>query len=333
MRREEAALVSSQTSQTYYADGVEPWLRRRLRAACNESTFYTAMLREDVRVVPSRLGAEDAGAITVDSPTPDRSTELIVEGLGSDPGRHSLEGAVRGFLNSLAQLIVVCGPVTYEIVYLRPAADPAGRPVGFRLAPIPSGSLGRRFRQPIQYVPRDRAQHVTLRGQGYVKLTAENLVTFHLDRRTERALHRTIHFLEVAGALQGRELELAKRSLAASTGYDFVGHRQAVGELIATSTSPVGWNVRDLYKDDRLEPYLVWRWLRFLEFQAVVRESLLVQTNRILEHVGARVGFQGSIEIAGLPSPSDVQRARQDLETGRRSLDELARFAVSGSDA
>ncbi len=54
-------------------------------------------------------------------------------------------------------------------------------------------------------------------------------------------------------------------------------------------------------------------------------------TNRLdaaLADVGSRLGFQAGIELTGLPTLQDVDNARNDLQSGQRSLSDLATFAI-----
>ena len=113
-----------------------------------------------------------------------------------------------------------------------------------------------------------------------------------------------------------------------TTPYSFSRHQQERGELFATVTEPIGWNVRGLFTDNRLEPYNVWRELRFLEFKIRLRDLIIDRLNQALRQVGGRLGFEATIELSGLPTLAEVEEAKDDLRTGRRGLSELAKFVV-----
>jgi hypothetical protein len=218
--------------------------------------------------------------------------------------------------------------VTYEIDYLYPAADSPGRPVEFRLELVLPGTLSYHGRQPIQYVltafggPQDKT------GLTYIDLDPATLVTFHLDPVAEAAVRKMVSFLRAANSLQGAEMPLIEQSMRGSTPYNFTEHQRELGELFARVTEPIGWNVRGLFQDNHLAPYDVWRQLRFLEFKIRLRDLIMDRLNIALAEVGRQMGFRAAIELVGLPALQDVDEAKGDLNSGRRSLDDLATFAI-----
>lgn len=105
-------------------------------------------------------------------------------------------------------------------------------------------------------------------------------------------------------------------------------HQREQGELFATVTEPIGWNVRRLFKDNHLEPYDVWRDLRFLEFKIRLRDLIIDRLNQALREVGGRLGFEAAVELNGLRTLAEVEEAKDGLRTGRCGLTDLARFVV-----
>lgn len=100
------------------------------------------------------------------------------------------------------------------------------------------------------------------------------------------------------------------------------------GELIAKITEPIGWNARDLFNDNHLEPYNTWRKLRFLQFTIGIRDVIMERLNQAIARAGERIGFQAAIELNGLATHFDVEKVKDDLNTGRRSIREIERFAM-----
>ena len=47
-----------------------------------------------------------------------------------------------------------------------------------------------------------------------------------------------------------------------------------------------------------------------------------------LAEAGSQLGFQAVVELSGLPTLQDVDNAKNDLRSGHRSLNELAKFAM-----
>lgn len=137
-----------------------------------------------------------------------------------------------------------------------------------------------------------------------------------------------IAFLRAANGQQGAEATLMEQSVTGRSPYNFAKHQRERSELFAEVTQPVGWNVRGLFKEGHLEPYDVWRQIRFLEFKVRVRDSIMDRLNAALAEIGQRIGFEVSIELSGLPTLRDVESAKEDLKLGRRGLSDLAVFAI-----
>lgn len=93
--------------------------------------------------------------------------------------------------------------------------------------------------------------------------------------------------------------------------------------LAGTSGTPT-----ELFQDSFLAPYGVWRQLRFLEFKIKLRNLIMEHLNASLAEIGSTMGFQASIELTGLPTLEDVENAKNDLQTGRRSLTDLVKFTI-----
>jgi hypothetical protein len=113
-----------------------------------------------------------------------------------------------------------------------------------------------------------------------------------------------------------------------TTPYNFSAHLREKGTLFAEVTQPIGWNVRGLFKADQLEPFSIWRQIRFLEFKVMVRDRIIEQLNTAIGQVGERMGFSASIEVTGVPTLEDVQSAKDDFRNGRRGLSDLASATI-----
>ena len=50
--------------------------------------------------------------------------------------------------------------------------------------------------------------------------------------------------------------------------------------------------------------------------------------NAALAQAGSTLGFRAAVTLSGLPTLQDVDKAKNDLRTGRRSLNDLATFAM-----
>ena len=291
--------------------------------------YYTFLLHEDLDfVLPYSMGHPGGPLAHVTGPDTDKAGPLIGRALSGQHRTPSISDSVRKFVSSTAQHLVIGGPVTYEIDYLYSQDAESGPPAEFRLELVPQGTLSHHGRQPIQYIPATFGGPQDKTGLTYVDLDPATLVTFRINPTEEAAVRKMIRFLRAASALQGAEMPLIEQSARGGTPYSFAEHRRELGDLIAVVTEPIGWNARGLFQDDHLAPYEVWRQLRFAEFKIRLRDLIMERLNMALAEAGRQLGFQAVVELSGLPALQDVDSAKNDLRSGRRSLNELAKFAM-----
>lgn len=319
-------LRSTRRSRTFYP--VDPALQERMQAT-SFAAYYIFLLHQDLDfVIPYTIGRRGGPQARVTGPDADRAAPLIERALSGRDWTPSISDSLRQFISSTAQHLVIGGPVTYEIDYLYPLATTSGPQAEFRLELVLPGTLSYHGRQPIQYIPAAFGGPQDKTGLTYVDLNPATLVTFRLGPAEEAAVRKMVSFLRAASSLQGAEMPLMQQSARGGTPYSFTEHQRERAELFAKVTEPVGWNVRGLFQDNLLAPYEVWRQLRFLEFKVRLRDLLMDRLNTTLSEVGSQMGFQAAIELSGLPSLQDVDDAKDDLRNGRRSLNDLATFAI-----
>jgi hypothetical protein len=321
--------LRSARSRTFYVDGLnEPALCERVMGVRAGNGYFTWMLQQDIeRILPYGNGGGEGFSVAVVGTEDGHVTELVADALSEEHnGRTWLESALRDFVARTAQLLVMCGPVTYEIGFLS-SGDPPGPPAAFELCLIQPGTLDWINGRPIQYVPRQAAEAVGSGGLGYVHLDPEHLITIRLDDRTEKEVRESVRFLHEASNQRKEELSLMQQATRGPTPYEPMVHVEETGELIAAATVPIGWTVRDLYTKHRLDPYVAWRTLRFLGFKIRLRDAAIDGVNRALTIAGPPLDFDVHIELSGVPTSADVEAGLADLEAGRRSLSDLMRMA------
>jgi hypothetical protein len=303
-------------------------MQARMRATSFEG-YYTFLLYQDLDfVIPYAIGRESEPAARVTGADADMAAPLIERALADREWTPPLSDSVREFVSSTAQHLVIGGPVTYEIDYLYPADSASSRPVEFRLELVPPGTLAHHGKQPIQYIPATFGGPRDKTGMTYTDLDPATLVTFRLEPAAEATVRKIVSFLRTASQLQASEMPLMEQSMRGDTPYSLAEHQHIRAELFAKITEPIGWNVRGLFQDNHLAPYDVWRQLRFLEFKIRLRDLIINRLNVALCEVGSQLGFRAAIELSGLPTLQDVSAAKDDLQSGRRSLSDLATFAI-----
>lgn len=326
--RQPEGLRSTRKSRTFYP--VEPGLMKLMRAVSFEG-YYTFLLHQDLDfIIPYTMGDAGGPHAEVTGPDAQRAAPLIERALAKGDWTPSISDSVRKFVSSTAQHLVIGGPVTYEIDYLYPqdSQPEFDLPTEFRLELVPPGTLSHHRHQPIHYVPASFGGPRDKTGLTYVELDPATLVTFRLAPADEAAVRKMVAFLRAAGIVQGAEVQLMEQSARSGTPYSFAEHHREVGDLVAEATEPIGWNARSLFQDDRLAPYEVWRQLRFAEFKIRLRDLIMDRLNAALAQAGSKLGFQAAIALSGLPTLQDVDQAKSDLQSGRRSLNDLATFAM-----
>jgi hypothetical protein len=325
-RQPPEGLRSTRRSRTFHP--VDQPLLERVRATSFEG-YYTFLLHQDLDfVIPYTIGRAGGPQAQVTGPDADRAAPLIERALSRRDRTPSISESVRTFVGSTAQHLVIGGPVTYEIDYLYPQDTASDPPAEFRLELVLPGTLAYHGHRPVQYIPAAFGGPRDKTGLTYVELNAATLVTFRLDPAEETAVRKMIRFLRAASAVQGADMSLMERSMRDGTPYSFAEHHRELGELLAVVTEPVGWNARGLFQDGHLAPYEVWRQLRFLEFKIRLRDMIMDRLNATIAEVGSKMGFEAAIELSGIPTIQDVDDAKTDLRSGRRSLNDLATFAV-----
>ena len=84
----------------------------------------------------------------------------------------------------------------------------------------------------------------------------------------------------------------------------------------AKSTGRWGWNLRDSSGRNWTEFYYFYRTIQFQWAQAVVREHIVNEFNRLF----MRLGIEAQIEINGIPTASEILSVRQRLSAGSISF-------------
>lgn len=324
MTRHEEPVRSSRKSYTFYPVD-SPELAQRIESAVSFEGFYTYLLHQDLdHVVPYRLGRDDRGEARMVGRDAERASELVAAALSDRDYHPSLEDGVRDFFGTTAQYLVLGRPVTYEIEYLYRASAPENAsPEWFGLHLIQPGTLDEHNGQPVQYVLPTISSQRDTNGLSYVDLDASTLVRFTLPPELAKPVRRLVSFLKTANAEQGSELALVEQAMTGSSPFSYDEYRRQQRDLFARVTEPVGWNARDLFTEGRLEPFGVWRQIRFLEFKVKLRNKICEDLNATISLVGEKMGFEAKLELDGLPTLETIESLKSDFRSGRQGFGDL----------
>jgi hypothetical protein len=319
-----------------YAPGVgDPWYQERLRAASAKEGFFTSMLSQDMEsLVPYRLAGRDFHLEVVGDQSQEVQ-EMVASALQEEiQGSRGIYSGVSHFLRRAAQLIVMCGPLAYEIDLVS-ADQNATAPSSFSLDLIMPGTLDSRWRRPIQYVPLDQevpgqVVRKTRRGHPYVRLDPDLLVKIGLDSRSTQEAAIAVEALKEADRGQRVELEAMKameRGEQLPRGLSFKARRETSDDLVAKYTVPLGWSARWALRSDRrdrLDTYLAWRNMRFVRFQIQVRNTIMDGINSALLVAGTHIGFSTQLNLTDVTTLEDVDHLKERFTAGTATLEEVA---------
>lgn len=322
-------LTSTRRSKSYYVlPEEEPALYARLHDDRGGEGYYGSMFHQDAsHVLPFGRGLDDGFSVRISGADVPEVRRLIAEALPTQYPQVNLVEAIDQFFENVAARMIGYPPATFEIDYLFEGETEGQRPVAFRIEPLDPGCIDRYRGNPIQYVPRDMGTATRRSGLSFVKLDPALLVTFELPKQRAREVSGVVRVLSRASELQSAEFKMTQESMVRPTDYDPSAHNRVTGELLLEATRSVGWTMRDLYKDDVLDPYAVWRRLQFKRFRIELRDCILSTLNDTLVTVGERLGFEAQLSIEGVATASSVDEAEADLTAGARSIQELLTFA------
>lgn len=296
--------------------------RERVARTLESGGMYGRMLAEDLsHLFPYGSGPVDGFTAAID-PSSDDVEQLILDALPTYHGpARTLHDGLREF-GQLAAQELITGPVTLEVDVYR---DDAGAAKAFRIHFIPNPTYWESWGRPRQWVPM-RAGGKRRGALHYRELDPANVIKFDVSRQTRRDIRRALRALTVADKLQSAAFGMIT-SAGPAEGFDFDAQRTLVAAETRKQTRAIGWDGRGLYTEGMLEPYPVWRRLRFARFQGIVRSVIVGGIQEAIDRAGQLLDFRARIVLDGLLSDTDLDRAEEALRDGSRSLVDLTRLA------
>ena len=319
-RRQEPGLHRSQQSISYYSDSEgqgDPVLCARPDYF---SQLYPDMLIEDVALLIMPIGgrAEKKPFRVFVIPQDTRTEKLIAAAIDRHGDSQDFTGAVYDFFHDCAQTIMAFEEATYEIVYLSNPDDRAI--VGLELMFIQPQTVFRRQGKLVQYVPADVAHERKI--SQYVQLLPERILTFKPPIYVQGKLGRIMESLAILNHIPNFVLQGADDG-SKPVPYDSMTHIRAQKLALSDAGKLIGWNARELFQEDILQYYSLYRELLFERFKIELRNSILETLNDGLDRVSREFGFSGRLEIEGLPTLADVEAAQAHLAAGDRPFKEI----------
>ena len=275
-----------------------------------------------------RARLRDTSWSVILSPPNVKAEALLTAALDRDGNAHTLEYALKDFVQECATVLLLDGNAHYEIVTIRERAS--GRAVGFQLSLLQTATLSRRRGQWMQYVPASVAQK---RGcDRYVPLCSQRILSFGAERKTQE--RKKFGAMLECLAWQNRHLLAqfwgnydpatpAKNRVP----FDSTHHilTQALAE--AHATQDIGYNARGLLEKYTSDFYTCHRELKFQGFIIQTRDTIMNTLNQGLERIesmlGVDIGALSNIRLNGVPTLADVEAAQTKLREGTVSPSKL----------
>lgn len=253
----------------------------------------------------------------------DEGVERVI--LDAIPGDYGPPRTLKDGLRAFAERCtwdLLAGAVTLEVELFR---DTKGVPRAFRLHVVPAELHGRRRGRRIRYVPSTQSP-LTHRHLHYVELDPSRLVVISLPRSHKKTLDRALRAFAAADSQQRLPISFLTGQRTVP-GFRVEAHKEAVNARVLSATRELGWDGRGIFTDGMLEPYRVWRQLRFARFEVAVRAPIIAGLQEAIQVAGEAIGFDARIEVTGLLTVQELDEAEAHLANGTRSLTALSDLA------
>ncbi len=98
-----------------------------------------------------------------------------------------------------------------------------------------------------------------------------------------------------------------------SSDFDFQRYARNSEIYYGQVTKTWGWNRRDWSQERCTEFFAFYKMIRFRSAQAMLREHIFAELNGLF----ARLGIKCELQVAGLPTPENIQQTKRELSEGR----------------
>lgn len=299
--KKEAAVISRERKERKTVSSFSSY------AAAHEPGMYTHMFVQDISVglMGFRHPTEDGrGRVRVEGDEAGKASLNAICTSVSDYSRHDVNEMVRSAIESIGTRLAWFGKVVYEI---------CGSATDITLASVDPFQL---FRIPggfIQVVPKKDREW--LAGRRYAFLPSNYAWVVRIPRRVsgakshQRLLAQLTAVSQPAPEFWTQELKGGK----IATEFSVSDYNRSRDAYIAWLTRHWGWNRKDSSENHHTEFFYFFRSLRFRRAQAVIRDYIVDELNRLL----VRREINARIRLEGFLSPSEI--------------DDLIKRALAGS--
>jgi len=281
--------------------------------SANAEGMYPHMLIEDasIRIMPigGQSNREDFSVRI--SPKSDPFEEALANCIARRQWPETLASAVCDFFHDAMRRAMYFGHAPYELV---PDQEDSEETPGLFLVDIYPASFVKALGRPHQVIPKRMAKE--LGRSRLVALDPENTFVFGLPKKygSERML--TLFQLRRLSKDLLPKFGIEAASRASNVPFSLEEFYRTQRMALGKAALPYGWDGRRLLDDATVEFYQLERFLSFQRFLAECRAGFLFELNRIAQRVGGALGFEGRVDVLGLPTVEDVNEALSRLRSG-----------------
>jgi hypothetical protein len=266
------------------------------------------MFREDINshIVPYRVERDnDALNVTLEGDAPEQAkAKLVLKALGGREGRDTAR-QVAGAVREIARNIAWHGIAVFELA--RSDKSGAVYPISFTSKRLLHG-----FGRYVQFVPRADQE---LWGRRVNVAPSSAIWTVGIPR----SLGGTRGFKRILSGLSkfatGTPRFMRRRGEVINRYFDFSLYRREMEIHEARVTKRWGWNRRDFTGQNWTEYALFYRMTTFAWAEAVLRQHIVHEINRLF----ARLGIAAAISLSGFPAPTEIIKLRDQMASGEIS--------------
>jgi hypothetical protein len=245
---------------------------------------------------------------------------------------HYLTEAICDFVEEATHILACFGKAFYEIVY-EYNDDARSKIESFRLEHISNTNIHNFGPFYWQLLPanfsRDPLSEETKRGR-FIWLPRQNIFVLNFPKELGGSfkLKKIVSQLvwaskETMPKFSMKDLELQKQQ----PGYDFSVYRDNQDIFVLKLTKELGWPARSLSSEKLLEFYQLYRYLKFEQTKAVIREYILKELNRVLGRIGKKIGFKAKIVLVNCLSAKNMDDNISQFIAGKLQFSELLKIS------
>jgi hypothetical protein len=275
-------------------------------------SVYTDVLPRDISMHVMPIGgtskARKEFAISI-LPKDEKLEGIIACAVAEQPDSYfgrGITAAVCEFVERVTSRLMYYGKAAvFEIVFLR---DP-------KTNNLAGCDLFSR-REIIQRVPAKVAAERNLPTS--IELDLDRLAIFSLPTEFQAIGKLKESLSKLGGGTLTRMFDTSRQS--DRFGYDIKEHIRFQQLATAAATRSIGWSANQNLYELFTEYYILYRRLRFERFIIILRESILETLSVAIDRIAKQFGTTAELKVVGLPTLSDVERARRELAAGQRKF-------------